>query len=213
MPKSQSFFNLYLSSIDVGLVVIDSENIVRLVNKTFTDLVGSDEETLQNQYYRIILPQAEEPRAMLQDLVEGRRDQLKTTKIWWKNPDSFIYVRGYAKDEVSEQYGPMRIVFLRDVSEEVLNWERLDFQASVLQNVSDSIIVTDREGKINYINQVATALFGRSQRELLYQSVQKLNPDIDVRAFLQEADQQPDYVRTWEWAFSNGGRAADLGKC
>lgn len=45
--------------------------------------------------------------------------------------------------------------------------EQLLFQANILQNVRDSIIVTDLQGTISYWNAGATQIFGSQPEEML----------------------------------------------
>jgi PAS domain S-box-containing protein len=201
MPNSEKLLNVYLHSVDVGVVVVDEPGTIRLVNKTFLKFIGKSADTLEGQHFEHILPSSSESRTALENLILGKQDQLGIVRIWWKHPESFIYIKGYASNEVSDHYGSCRILFLRDVSEEVLYRERLDYQAAVLQNVRDSVIVTDEEGKITYWNQAATDLFGHKRREMLHHTIDRLNVAVDMSSFLEEIRQQRDFTSSQEWPY------------
>jgi two-component system cell cycle sensor histidine kinase/response regulator CckA len=55
--------------------------------------------------------------------------------------------------------------------------ERLKFQAMLLEQVHDSIIATDLEGRITYANRTSREITGRTMEELLGQTVEILGED------------------------------------
>ncbi len=67
--------------------------------------------------------------------------------------------------------------FVREITERQQVEERLRFQATILQNVPDSIIAIDLEGRVMYWNDGATALFGYTTDEMLGQTLERLYPD------------------------------------
>lgn len=79
--------------------------------------------------------------------------------------------------------------------------EQLLFQATILENITESVIVTDLTGTIIYWNKGAQALFGYSSEEVLGKTPALLYPDIDERQLardLQQVLQGQDYVGKWK---------------
>src|SRR5947209_6858537 len=70
-------------------------------------------------------------------------------------------------------------VFLQIVTERKHAEEQQLFHATILHNVTNSIIVTDLEGTILYCNEEAQHIFGYSAQELLGQKPALLYPDRD----------------------------------
>jgi PAS domain S-box-containing protein len=70
---------------------------------------------------------------------------------------------------VREALEKQRLVFEKRRAE-----EKLRFQADVLRNVRDSVIVTDLEGRITYWNEGARSIFGYSSEEMLGEMVVKV---------------------------------------
>ena len=70
-------------------------------------------------------------------------------------------------------------VFLQIVTERKHAEEQQLFHATILHNVTNSIIVTDLEGTILYCNEEAQHIFGYSAQELLGQKPAMLYPDRD----------------------------------
>jgi len=85
--------------------------------------------------------------------------------------------------------------------------EQLLFQANILQNVRDSIIVTDLQGTISYWNAGATQIFGYQPEEMLGKTPALLYPDINQQQFttdLQNILAGNDYVDVWKGRTKNG---------
>jgi len=85
--------------------------------------------------------------------------------------------------------------------------EQLRFQASILENVQDSITVTDFSGRIVYWNKGAEALFGYPAREMLGQTPQLLYPDQDSAALIRDMEriiEGENYVGEWRARRKNG---------
>lgn len=61
--------------------------------------------------------------------------------------------------------------------------DQLLFQNSILQNVRESIIVTDLQGNISYWNKEATHIFGYQAEEMLGKTPLLLYPDLDQQQF------------------------------
>jgi PAS domain S-box-containing protein len=96
--------------------------------------------------------------------------------------------------------------------QEIQAWEQhindqLLFQANILQNVRDGIIVTDLQGTISYWNTGATQIFGYLPEEMLGLTPALLYPNINqqqLAADLQHILAGNDYVDVWKGRTKNG---------
>ncbi|MCX6049721.1 MAG: PAS domain S-box protein, partial [Chloroflexi bacterium] len=77
----------------------------------------------------------------------------------------------------------------RDISERKARERQLHYYASLQENVSDAVIATDLEFRIQSWNQAAETIYGWRAEEAIGQKVTKLLPSTDYRAD-QESDQQ-----------------------
>ena len=85
--------------------------------------------------------------------------------------------------------------------------DQLLFQANVLQNVRDGIIVTDLQGTISYWNEGATQIFGYQAEEMLGKTPALLYPDMDQQQLatdLQGILAGNDYIDTWKGQKKDG---------
>jgi len=65
----------------------------------------------------------------------------------------------------------------QDITERKKMEKKLQFQANILKNVRDCIVVYDLQGKIIYWNEGAEKVYGYSKEEIIGQSVEKIYPD------------------------------------
>jgi PAS domain S-box-containing protein len=85
--------------------------------------------------------------------------------------------------------------------------EQLQFQATILRNVTDGVIVTDLHGSITYWNEGASAVFGYSAQEMIGISISALFPGLDLKQFerdLQRILAGIDYVGEWKGRRKDG---------
>ena len=85
--------------------------------------------------------------------------------------------------------------------------EQLLFQANILQNVRDGIIVTDVQGTISYWNTGATQIFGYQAEEMLGKTPALLYPNINHQQFatdLQNILAGNDYMDVWKGRTKSG---------
>lgn len=93
--------------------------------------------------------------------------------------------------------------------------EELILQATILDNVRDSIIVTDLEGKVIFWNTGATHLFGYSAQEMLGKTPAMLYPEHDEAAFRQSLSRTLASNECFsEWTgITKEGRPITVEKC
>jgi PAS domain S-box-containing protein len=71
------------------------------------------------------------------------------------------------------------VMVTRDETAQLEDERRLRFQATVLRNIRDSVIVTDLEGRIVEWNRGATAVFGYQAEEVIGRTPALLYPDME----------------------------------
>jgi PAS domain S-box-containing protein len=85
--------------------------------------------------------------------------------------------------------------------------QTLQFQAMILANVQESVIVTDLQGKIIYWNEGAQRIFGYSASEMLGKTPALLYPCVEetnLQTDLQRVLAGTDYLGEWEGRRKNG---------
>jgi PAS domain S-box-containing protein len=88
----------------------------------------------------------------------------------------------------------------RDITERKQAEERMLFQADILHTVTDSIIVTDLQGKVIYWNERAQQVFGYSSKEMLGGTLARLYMDAGPEYLASDLENilaGKDYIGEW----------------
>ncbi|MDF9801155.1 PAS domain S-box-containing protein [Catalinimonas alkaloidigena] len=201
MPNSSELINTCLNAVDSGICVIDQHGNIKLANAAFAALCEISLDKISNSTYESILPQEKSGALLIEELIQGTRNELEECKTWWNTPELYKFVRGHAQDTVGD-FGKGRIILLKDISKEVHQRQQLQYQSIILGNVQDSVIVTDSRGVITYWNDAATELFGYTRQEMVGGNINKLNPAFNVDDFITKAGGKKDYYRRRDWQYT-----------
>src|ERR1700674_1811553 len=85
--------------------------------------------------------------------------------------------------------------------------ELLQFQATILRNVSESVIVTDLHGHIIYWNEGATSIFGYTAEDMLGKTPALLYPEVSRTQLLPDLQHilaGKDYIGEWRGQRKDG---------
>jgi PAS domain S-box-containing protein len=91
--------------------------------------------------------------------------------------------------------------FFQDTIARRKTQEQLQFQATILRNVSESVVITDLQGHITYWNEGATALFGYTAEEMLGKTPALLYPETQSQLFPSDLKlilEGKDYIGAWQ---------------
>ncbi|WKN33540.1 PAS domain S-box protein [Porifericola rhodea] len=201
MLNSLKLLNTCINTIDAGIGIIDRQGTLRMANVALAKICETSVEEIEGKHYQTLLKNHQESGSQLEALILGEQNEISECKFWHQDQNRYKYIRGYAKNEVDDELGSCRIIFINDISEEVAQRENLKVRASILKNVRDSIIVVDNDGIIIYWNAAATELFGIAKEKILGAHINEFNPGFDPKAFIAAAGDNKDYFRRIDWKF------------
>lgn len=87
--------------------------------------------------------------------------------------DQFYQVTGSCLGTISDTNARMLLVF-QNISDVVKARDQLRFDATILRDVTDAIIVKNLQGVINYWNNAAVRMFGYTAEEMIGSSISRL---------------------------------------
>lgn len=100
------------------------------------------------------------------------------------------------------------ILTARDITERKKIEEQLKFSSLILENISDSVIVTNLEGQVTYWNEGAARIFGFTAEEMLGESIVKLCKPKDreqiAQAQLEQLRNGIPFSGEWEGVRKSG---------
>ncbi len=190
------YFDLY-DLAPVGYCTLSELGLILEANLTATALLGLDRSGLLKQpLTRFILPED-------QDIYYFHRKQLfesgtpqvcELRMVRQGAPDSHFWVRLEATVAQDDESGvPVCRAVMSDITERQQAEEALrqlkEFNESIVQNVSEGIVMTDAQGIVTFVNPALAALLGYAPEELLGQSWRAMVPP-DQQAIAQAADER-----------------------
>ncbi|MEA1997237.1 MAG: PAS domain S-box protein, partial [Gemmatimonadota bacterium] len=107
----------------------------------------------------------------------------------------------YKRDKTGRLTGFISVV--SDISERRQAEDELLFLGSITQQVSDAIIVTDKDYKITYINQAAENLYGYPLEELIGQTPAIVNAEPQAKDIQENIYMTLSEGKTWSGIHSN----------
>jgi PAS domain S-box-containing protein len=180
--------SLAASKTSNGVIITDKHGKVEWVNEGFEKMSGytlddirsispgrmlqgpeTDAHTIENMNTHL-----QARRNFSEDVLNYRKDGTP----YWVNIN-FTPILDH-KQELSHY-----IAIQADITERKQKEQQLSFQATILENVRDSVIVTDLNGIIIYWNKGAEAIFGYTSEEMLDQHLETLYPGFDSVNFIK----------------------------
>ena len=127
-------------------------------------------------------------RAVLTQLVSGATTS-ETREFWVRRPDGgrvLLEVRGHPVRLANE---PFILVIGRDITQRRASEQVKRLQSAALEAAANAVVITDRKGRVEWVNRAFTRLTGYSKEEVIGQTPSLLKSGEQDRAF---------YAAMWE---------------
>ncbi len=176
-----------------GVIITDANGLTEWVNEGFTRISG----------YSLDEVKGKKPGSVLQ----GPETDLATIDLMYnhinKGKEFHTEILNYTKygqkywlrldvQPVFDSKGRLQrfIAIQTDITKRKGAEQQLNFQANILRNVKDSVIVTNMRGEVIYYNQGAEAIFGYSIEEMLGKDLSAIYPTtLDLEKWRKNIDQ------------------------
>ncbi len=195
--RSQERLRLLLNSAGEGIYGIDSEGHCIFANLACLELLGygADDELLGKNMHNLIHHHHADGREyhfrdchIYQSIRQVRGVRIDSEVFWRKDGTPFpCEYHSHPMTENGQCTGA--VVSFKDISERKQAEEQNRLTSTVFENISEGIMVTDKDARILMVNAAFTDMTGYSQDEVLGQ-----NPSI------LHSDKQPPefYVELWD---------------
>lgn len=163
-----------------AVVLIDRGGAIRFWNRQAESLLGwTAAEAVGRPFASLIAaePRAGDPERAARRAPGERRQVARRREVTARHRDGHAVPVELGITPIHEGGKRFLVAWLRDVSERRRREAVERFQSFILENVHDSIIVVDLEGRVQYWNQGAEALYGYRAEEMLCQSIRAVLPE------------------------------------
>ncbi len=158
--------NLFCST-EIGFIFIDQQLRIRKYTPAAVKVIYLTEQDLGRKISEIAAPLLEDIETVFKSLLFSRTKKEKIVR----HGDNFWYLVQFIPyiDETNEVSG--MVVSLVDVSEQKRAEETLRHSSEILEQILEAspspTMMVSGEGRIQFVNEMASALFGGSDRNLL----------------------------------------------
>lgn len=180
--ETQSQFAAIVQHSNDAIISKNVKGIIISWNKAAERLLGYSAEEVVGKNIRVIIPPElqKEEEMIIGKIKKGRHlehyETFRIRKDGTRIPLSITV--SPIRNSKGEIIGASKIA--RDITEQKKNEERLLFHNSILQSVTDSVMVTDLKGNITYWNKGSEQIFGYTPKEMLGKTPAIICPAIDI---------------------------------
>ena len=171
LRASERKFQSVFEQAAVGVIIIKgSRGQFVNVNRRFCEMVGySAEELLQLTSHDITHPDdIATDTGQLEQINFGIIREFSREKRYRRKDGSFVWAKTFiAPLDPTEAKPPLRIGVIVDITERKRAEEQMNLQFSALTAAANTIVITDRDGKIEWVNPAFTKLTGYSADEAI----------------------------------------------
>jgi PAS domain S-box-containing protein len=173
LHESEERFRAFFNTAVVGAAQADADGRLIEVNDCYCRITGySREELLRTNPLDLVHPEDREAdREQLRLFYQGQAPAYDAEKRYVRKDGTVIWVHvaaGLIRDPAGQ---PVRTAaFIEDITQRKRTEEQLRLQAVALESAANAILITDRDGSIEWVNDAFTGLTGYSAAEALGQN-------------------------------------------
>lgn len=209
----KKLFETMFNAITDGIVITDTDNRIRLANRGMATTFGYAPEELVGKSMEVLYEKALDFAAASRTLFNGERQhapELYTTlyrdRYGRSFPGETFGTRLY--DDADRWIGNLGI--MRDITRRNEDEADLKRLKVAIEQAGEVIVITDREGLIQYTNPAFEQVTGYTREEALLQSPKILKSGMHEAPFYQELWKTISSGRTWSGRMVNRHKNGNL---
>ena len=211
LRNSEERYRTLTETASDAIITIDQDDNIQFVNPAAEKIFGYSRGEMVGQPMTMLMPPDQrEPHhvGVAKYLQTGEKHiSWQAVEVPGQRKDGKIIPLEISFGEVVRNGKTFFAGIVRDISERRKIEEQLGFQANILRNVRDSVIVTDLQGRILYWNEGAKSLFGYSPEEMIGATLAAVYPDQNDKDYLADLESirnGNDYTGEWRGRRKDG---------
>jgi len=186
--------------------LIHENGIIVQTNKALLKFTGYSNKELIKKNLLELLPD-DVIRQVEKDIIENKLANYRT-KVRVKTQD-FVDVDIEARP-ISFLGRKMRIIAIKDIRQELKHIRQITLFKSIIEQNYDTVVITDKEGNIEYVNPSFTQITGYSFDEVIGQNPKILKSNLHSPKFYEQLWQTISSGKAWRGIFKNKTKAGDF---
>lgn len=196
-----------------AVFVGDEDSRFMLVNSAACELTGYSEQDLLGMRFSDLLEESDLPKYNVHDrkIMEEGQGVLAATEIVRK--DGTRVATEFSGRRFVIAGKPYKHAIARDITERKRTEEKLRLMSTITLQVADSIIATDLDFRIIFLNEACQSLFGYSSGEVLGQTPELFNADSGAEELQKEIYETVRSGEQWRGALLNRRKDNSTFRC
>ena len=195
--------NAIVNNVVDGIVTVDEHGKIESLNRTAEDMFGYSSDSVVGQNFRRLIQPESRPLYDTGNFRSGLQAPGSVSGFTGMRRDGSEFSMELEGTRISMDGRPVIIHIVRDVTERKRSQKRLQLAATVFENTSEGIMITDRDGRIQSTNPAFTAITGFTANEVLGQNPRILQSGMQTRDFYDAMWQSIESTGHWQGEIIN----------
>lgn len=179
LHASEKRFRAIFDQAPIAIALVDLQGHPVLSNLRFSKMLGySKDELSKMMFTEFTHPEdIEKDLNQFSDLIAGKISSYNMEKRYIHKNKNLIWANSFITTLNDDNGLPQEIIgMVEDITERKKIQKEIKFQADLLNNVGQSVIATDLQGKVIYWNKAAEKIYGWSTSEAIGLDIMDLTP-------------------------------------
>ncbi len=195
--------NAIVNNVVDGIVTVDENGKIESLNYTAESMFGYSSDSVVGRNFRRLIQPESRPLYDAADFRSGSQAPGSVSEFTGMRSDGSEFSVELEGTRISMDGRPIIIHIVRDVTERKRSQKRLQLAATVFENTSEGIMITDRDGRIQSTNPAFTAITGFTANEVLGQNPRILQSGMQTRDFYEAMWQSIESTGHWQGEIIN----------
>jgi PAS domain S-box-containing protein len=195
--------NAIVNNVVDGIVTVDQHGRIESLNRTAEDMFGYSSDSVVGRNFRRLIQPESRPLYDAANFQSGMRVPGNVSEFTGMRRGGSEFSMELEGTRISMDGRPIIIHIVRDVTERKRSQKRLQLAATVFENTSEGIMITDRNGRIQSTNPAFTAITGFTANEVLGQNPRILQSGMQTREFYEAMWQSIESTGHWQGEIIN----------
>ena len=192
------------SPIGMALVRLDMQFLK--VNRAFCDMLGWQESEILQQGFDLITPIEDllADKNLMAEMTEGKRQSFQMEKRYIHRQQHDVWTLLNVSVVRDKNGDALHFVFqTQDITERKAAESQLHKLSLVLEQSPETVIITDVNRRIEYVNESFVRAFGYSRKEVIGKTPKIISSDMTPPELLRDLIQTITHGHTWKGEFHN----------
>ncbi len=186
LRSSSERLNAIVNNVVDGVVTVDEQGNIESMNRTAENMFGYSSEAIEGRNFGSLIRPESRTKYRAVDFQPESRLAGKIFDYTGLREDGSEFAMELEGTGIKVDGRPLIVHIVRDVTERKRAEKRLQLAATVFENTSEGIMITDSAGRLQSTNPAFTAITGFGADEVIGQNPRILQSGMQTREFYQQ---------------------------